>query len=142
MPEIKFAEGVESLFLNPAKAPSSRNGESWSSNSETRSRAAQTEQQTLDAFHTTVWQVSPLTQKLTPRLMSPQRDIISLRRDLLQSMLELLQHRRPTLFVRLEQLPPQVQVRTDHWKRRLCRHRQKVAISEGPQNLSTRQSPG
>jgi hypothetical protein len=38
-PAIKLPHGVESSFSKPVNAPSSRNGESWSSNSATRSLA-------------------------------------------------------------------------------------------------------
>lgn len=71
MPEIRFAQGVESLFPNPAKAPSSRNGESWSSNSETRSRAAQTDIRD--------WTHSQLSGESTYAEADPETDVSAAR---------------------------------------------------------------
>lgn len=111
IPEIKLAHGVESLFSNPAKAPSSRNGESWSSNSATRSRAVVNQ-----SDHPYGEDVNVLTQQLAAGLMPFQRDFVSFGGDLLQCLLESFQYRHPAIFIGLEQFAPEVQVGCEHWE--------------------------
>lgn len=48
IPAIKLPHGVDSSFSKPVNAPSSRNGESWSSKSATRSLANFTSTAFLD----------------------------------------------------------------------------------------------
>jgi hypothetical protein len=72
IPAIKFAQGLESGFPYPAKQPSSRNGESGSSNNAIRSRAL-INRFSFDGAGCRPGDHKTLTQELTALLMSVQR---------------------------------------------------------------------